>query len=202
LASSRIAEVHSVVLQAIEDLEKASLNWALVGGLAVSARGAPRFTGDVDFAVAVANDRDAEAATFRMQRRGYVVLMTVEHKQVGRLSTVRLRGPGRPRVVVDLLFAACGLEPEIVARATPSELVSGAIVPVARLGHLLAMKVLALDDKRRPQDRADINALAPLADRAELKLARDSLARIQARGYGGRKKLVTLFDRLVAEANA
>jgi hypothetical protein len=35
--------------------------WALVGGLAVSVRTEPRFTRDVDLAVAVFDDNEAEA---------------------------------------------------------------------------------------------------------------------------------------------
>jgi hypothetical protein len=32
-------------------------------------------------------------------------------------------------------------------------------VPVARIGHLMALKVLARDDRRRPQDFDDLRAL-------------------------------------------
>jgi len=35
--------------------------WALVGGLAVSVRTEPRFTRDLNLAVAVSNDREAES---------------------------------------------------------------------------------------------------------------------------------------------
>ncbi len=44
----------------VQDLRKLAVPWALVGGVAVSARGNPRFTNDFDFAIAVADDREAE----------------------------------------------------------------------------------------------------------------------------------------------
>jgi Nucleotidyl transferase AbiEii toxin, Type IV TA system len=42
------------------DLAKYDRRWALVGGFAVSARAEPRFTRDIDVAVAVADDADGE----------------------------------------------------------------------------------------------------------------------------------------------
>jgi len=42
---------------------------ALVGGLAVSARTEPRFTRDLDFAIAVENDAEAESIVFGVEAR-------------------------------------------------------------------------------------------------------------------------------------
>lgn len=42
-------------------LEQRSQTWAIVGGLAVSVRTEPRFTRDLDLAVAVSDDQAAEA---------------------------------------------------------------------------------------------------------------------------------------------
>lgn len=42
------------------DLDREGARWALVGGLAVSARTEPRFTRDLDVAVAVPDDGAAE----------------------------------------------------------------------------------------------------------------------------------------------
>ncbi len=78
-----------------------------------------------------------------------------------RLATVRLAPADESPLgtVIDLLFAVSGIEPEIVAAADPVEAVPGFIVPVARIGHLVALKVLARDDRTRPQDRVDLGAL-------------------------------------------
>ena len=46
--------------RAAADLDRRRRTWALVGGFAVSARAVPRFTRDVDIAVAVADDSGAE----------------------------------------------------------------------------------------------------------------------------------------------
>ena len=44
----------------VRDLDEAELRWALIGGLAVSARAEPRFTRDVDVCVVVPDDATAE----------------------------------------------------------------------------------------------------------------------------------------------
>ena len=54
-----MASVESALRKAVADLNAIRARWALVGGLAVSARTIPRFTKDLDFAVAVADDGEA-----------------------------------------------------------------------------------------------------------------------------------------------
>lgn len=51
----------------------------------------PRLTRDADVAVAVADDRDAEALIRQLINMGYSVLATVEQQQPDRLRTVRLQ---------------------------------------------------------------------------------------------------------------
>lgn len=45
--------------------------WALVGGLAVSVRTEPRFTRDLDLAVAVSDDHAAEALIHQLHAAGF-----------------------------------------------------------------------------------------------------------------------------------
>ena len=59
-------------------LEGLGVGHALVGGFAVSARAEPRFTRDVDLAVAVENDDAAEEVVRSLVERGYQVLAAVE----------------------------------------------------------------------------------------------------------------------------
>lgn len=169
---------------------------ALVGGLAVSARSEPRFTRDIDLAVAVENDRQAEDLVRELTERGYVVLAVLEQERAGRLATVRLRTPGEcePGVVLDLLFASCGVEPELVAAADPLEIFPGIVVPVARVGHLLAMKVLSVDD-RRPQDAADLCALRAEATAGDVALARAAVRLIAQRGFDRGRDVVSLLEQ-------
>ncbi|HRI53054.1 MAG TPA: nucleotidyl transferase AbiEii/AbiGii toxin family protein [Pseudomonadota bacterium] len=170
--------------------------WALVGGLAVSIRARPRFTSDVDVAVAVETDQVAESLIYDLTRQGYRVLACLEHEGQARLSTVRLlpKGQDEEGIVVDLLFASSGIEPELAAAATALEALPGVRVPVATIGHLLALKILAMDDARRPQDRADILALLEYADAEELNRAQESVELITARGFHRAKDLSALLQ--------
>jgi predicted nucleotidyltransferase len=68
-------------------------------------------------------------------------------------------------LIVDLLFASSGVEPEIAARAEALALLEDLVVPVARTGDLLALKLLARDDASRPQDAVDLSALREGRDR-------------------------------------
>ncbi len=53
------------------DLQELGVGAALIGGIAVSARAEPRFTRDVDLAVAVSGDAEAERLLFLLRGRGY-----------------------------------------------------------------------------------------------------------------------------------
>ena len=167
----------------------------------MSARTEPRLTRDADLAVLVADDRDAEALVRDLQGHGWHVVAAVEQDVAGRLATVRLAPAGEDvrGAVVDLLFASSGIEPEIVAAADPIEAVPGFEVPVARLGHLIALKVLARDDRTRPQDRVDLAALLTRADAAALGEARDSLALVTRRGFHRGRDLLGALDAAVNE---
>jgi len=172
--------IEKAVAAIARDLSADGCRYALVGGLAVSVRGEVRFTRDVGIAVAVADDRSAEALVHRLGARGYRPVATVEHESQQRLATARLVSP--LGVKVDLLFASSGIEEEIVARASVIDLPQIGEVAVARAEELLAMKVLSMSDVRL-QDRIDAQHL--LRDNPELDLnaVRESLALIRARGF-------------------
>src|SRR4029079_4750919 len=71
--------VRSTLRSAIGDLASVGRPFAVVGGLAASARAVSRFTADVACAVAVADDAEAEAVVFAMNAKGYTVKSTIEH---------------------------------------------------------------------------------------------------------------------------
>jgi hypothetical protein len=119
--SELVVSVLDAARRAARDLSDASARVALIGGLAVSLRAEPRDTRDVDFAVAVSSDADAEALVRKLSARGYGLVTALEHQVSGRLATVRLRQTQTPTVIVDLLFASTGIEEEIVAAAEPIE---------------------------------------------------------------------------------
>lgn len=130
------------------DLRDAGVSFALVGGLAVSARTEPRFTRDADVAVALPGDAEAEALIHRLRAGGYGIEAIVEQEATGRLATARLTLSDITHApVVDLLFASSGIEPEVVAEAEPINLPKLRL-GVARTGHLIALKILSRDDSR------------------------------------------------------
>lgn len=160
------SELIAVLRTALADLGRAGADSALVGGLAVSLRTRPRTTKDVDLAVAVADDHEAERLVGQLLRRGYRPAAILEHEVTGRLTTARLYLPRSDATGpdLDLLFISCGIESEIVHAATVETLGDLESVRVARVGHLIAMKVLA-EGEHREHDRADLRALA--ASRAD-----------------------------------
>jgi Nucleotidyl transferase AbiEii toxin, Type IV TA system len=155
---------------------------AVVGGLAVSARVEPRFTRDLDFAVAVTNDDEATRYVFRIRQVGYEIVSALEQTTQRRLSTVRLRRDGRGPIV-DLLLGACGIEAEIARAAQPLEITAGLVADVAQVGHLIAMKLVSRDPKRRPRDQQDLVDLAGVADAAEWARAAAAVDLIAQRGF-------------------
>ena len=115
----------------IARLRANNARFAVVGGLAVSARTVPRFTKDADFAVLVSTDSEAERLVFTIARDGYQIVTLIDQTATGRLATARLAlSGGRPDdAVVDLIFATCGTEPEMVMAAEPIPLFSGVTAP-------------------------------------------------------------------------
>ncbi len=79
-AESVGSHLESLVRRAGELLSSLGRRWALVGGLAVSARAEPRFTRDADLAVAVADDSDAETLILELRRAGYRTLAVLEQE--------------------------------------------------------------------------------------------------------------------------
>lgn len=175
---------------------------AVIGGLAVSVRTEPRFTRDVDLAIATATDGESEALVLALQQRGYRVLAVLEHEN-GRMSTVRVLPPGGSEdgVVVDLLFASSGIEPEIVAEAEPIEVLPGVVLPVARVGDLIALKLLSVDE-RRPKDAQDLLALIAEASPDELARCVKANGLITERGYNRGRDLDAALTALLARAGS
>jgi hypothetical protein len=124
----------------------------------------------------------------------------VEHEEAKRLATVRLTttGEGAEGLVVDLLFASSGIEPEIVAAAEPIAVFSHLTVRVARVGHLIALKLLARDDATRPQDAVDLRALKASATPNDVECARSAVRLITQRGFARGRDLEAALDALLA----
>jgi predicted nucleotidyltransferase len=178
----RVNIAESAMSRAVSDLDAVGVRWALIGGLAVSYRSIERFTKDADFAVAVSGDSEAETTVFKLRDRGYSISAILEQDETGRMSTVRMISPLPGRVLVDLLFASSGLEREVVEQATEVKVASGLTIPMATVGHLIAMKLLSRSD-RRPQDMSDLMALLGVATARDLEDAKKASETIVARGF-------------------
>ncbi len=171
--------------------------FAIVGGLAVSVRSEPRLTRDSDFAVSVGDDAEAEALIRSLASDGYIATTLVEQEATGRLATARLRAPDD--LIVDLLFASSGIEAEVVAGASKVPISRSVSLPVASVGHLIALKLLARDDRNRPQDADDLRSLSEVAGRSDWATAADAVALIVERGYSRGRDLESSLERLRAE---
>lgn len=190
--------LETALRQICVDLEQIHASFALVGGLAVSARTEPRFTRDADIAVAVMSDAEAEGLIRSLRVRGYSIEALVEQEAVGRLATVRLtRSPEPASPLIDLLFASSGIEPEVVAEADAIELLPQLPIRVATTGHLIALKVLARDDVTRPQDLGDLRALLRVAAPPDVTRARTALTLVAKRGYDRGRNLQAELEGLL-----
>lgn len=181
--------------RSLADLADLECRFALVGGLAVSARAEPRLTRDADLVVAVADDAEAEALLARLRQLGYSVEALVEQLATGRLATARVVRGGES-LVTDLLFASSGIEHEIVSEAEALVVLPDLVVPTASVGHLIALKLLARDDRRRPSDADDLAALATIATDADWSAAERAVALIADRGYARGRDLDELLVQL------
>jgi predicted nucleotidyltransferase len=179
-------------------LRERGIGFALVGGLGVSVRAEVRFTRDVDLAISVPDDSTLEALVRDLQGYGYTPVALVEHETRGRLATVRLQSAGG--VAIDLVAASCGIEADVVARATPVEFPGAGAVPVATPEDLLAMKTLAVTD-RRLQDRLDAVSLVLTNPGLDVAAVRERLRRITERGYHREQDLLAKLDTILAEAD-
>ena len=185
----------STASQVLSALRQENVKGCIVGGLAVSARCDPRFTRDVDIAVVVDTDEHAEALIHALASHGLRMVGLVEQEAVGRLAMARLST--EDGLSVDLLIASSGIETEVVTNAEILEVVQGVLLPVARTGHLIALKLLSVAPGRET-DAGDLRNLAAVATQDEWNLASEAVAQIQERGFArGRQldaELLTLRD--------
>jgi hypothetical protein len=122
-----------------------------------------------------------------LQVRGYALASLVKQDYVNRLATARLVRPeaGTSSAFIDLLFANSGIEDEIVRRADLLEVLPDVFMPVASVGHLIALEALA----GRHQDLTDLGYLISAASDADLSEARVSAALIEERGFNRGQRL-------------
>ena len=139
-----------------------------------------RLTRGVDLALAIKDDSHAESIVNSLSRHGFRIDAVVEQETQKRLAMTRL--VSHDDTSIDLLIASSGIEAEVVAVAEPLEVVKQIILPVARVGHLIALKLLSVAPGRET-DHSDLRNLAQVADEFEWQRAEDSVKLIAKRGY-------------------
>ena len=181
-------------------LEEHNVRYALIGGLAVGARSIPRFTLDVDFAVSVETDAEAEGVIRLLLGRGYMPKTTLQHKETGRLATVRLTRRSDPDgVIVDFLFFTAGVETDVVAAATVEQVADDIRVPVAQGEDLIALKLVALATRERPRDAEDILNLLEFVPRERLARTRHLIAKIAEQRNMSEQRMNELLEGLIEQ---
>jgi hypothetical protein len=198
---AEVVGLQAFASQLFSDLRESGARFAVVGGFAVSVRAEPRFTHDIDVAVAARNDAEAEAFVGQLQARGYQVFMVIEQQAVGRMATVRVRkqsSHGEP-LIADLLFASSGIEAELIEAATSEVLPGIGDAPIATCGFLLALKLLSRKGKGRPNDAADVEALLAVATDQDIAEARAAVSLIEQRGFNRQRDLMQLLETALAD---
>lgn len=186
--------------QVTDELQEMGAKFAVVGGLAVAARTEPRFTQDVDVALSVADDEEAEAVIGGLIRAGYRPVAEFDQRRANRLATMRLAPPGgnwidADEIVapIDVICATCGIEPELVAAATDLLVARGLTLPTAQVPHLIAMKLLS-ESEARLKDRMDLQNLLGVALEDELARVPPLIDLMLERGYGREMDLHGKFE--------
>ena len=88
------------------------------------------------------------------------------------------------------------MERESVDDAEILELFPNQPIPVARLGHLITLKLLAQGEDR-PQDAVDLQALTAVAKPEDLATARAAVKLIQRRGFARGRDLQSALAGLM-----
>lgn len=181
-----------------EIIEEEGYKGALVGGVAISVWCEERFTKDLDFALVVRSDKDAENLTKKMKDRGFIIDKIFEHKPTNSLALVILNSPKNEKIPfrLDLLFMQTGIEKEVVDNSIVFDIDNNKSLRVASKGYLIALKTLSMDDTTRPQDRLDLKNLLKIATEKDLKLAREAIRLITNRGFNQSKNLLDQLKEL------
>lgn len=133
-------------------LDAERIPYALIGGLAVSLRGQPRMTADVDMVI-LADVPRSLALVQALEGTNFKPLFDGVAEVVQKAFILPLRHR-TTNVKVDLALGLSGFERQAMARAEKLQL-AGVSISVVTAEDLLMMKVLA----GRPQDDQDIQGL-------------------------------------------
>jgi len=196
--SAYVAELGRIA----RDLAETQVPWALIGALAFSVHAEPRTTKDIDVAVALSSSEALEELVQKLVARGYFRPQLLMHAEPVQRLGIRLFVPKSRdyEIPLDLLNSSSGIENEVVLGATRLELLPGVVLPVASLGHLLAMKLLSQNDWDRARDNSDIVALLSRSSPSDIETAQEAISLITERGFNRGKDLVSVLNQFLEKA--
>lgn len=228
--------------QAFDGLD---MPWALAGSLAVSARLEPAYMTHAGVVLHVSDEELAHRTLDRLQETGLHLLSVTEQMSVknwdhehgrpadpanieiephpnGVVAGARLvDDTGDRDLELDLVFAASGIEPEIIAAADRLEILPGQPFAVARTGHLIALTLLSYSETGRPplaanfasmdeysseqayegiREHADLNALTGAAREEDWRLAWEAVDLMATRSATRSRDLRAAMAAFLAEA--
>ncbi len=146
-------------------LKQKEINYLVVGGIAVALHGAPRFTGDADFALQLVPDNIAKFVA-ALKELGYQPKVPVNPEDFGdpaiRETWIKEKGmkvlsfwnPNDSLKIIDV-FVANPIDYSKMAKEKIIKTAAGIEIPIPSLKHLIELKKIA----GRPQDLRDIELL-------------------------------------------
>lgn len=144
--------LRTTLADTVHFLEARQVAYALIGGLAVSLRGQPRVTADVDLVIA-ADIGQALALVTALKGTNLKPLFDDVEEVVEQALILPLRHR-QTNVKIDLALGLSGFEQQAIRRAERLP-VAGSMVAVATAEDLIIMKALA----GRAQDEQDLQGL-------------------------------------------
>jgi hypothetical protein len=144
--------LRTTLADAVSFLEAQQIAHALIGGLAVSLRGQPRVTADVDLVIA-ADVQRALSLAGALEGTNFRPLFDGVEEVIEQAFILPLRHR-QTNVKVDLALGLSGFEQQAVIRAESMQ-VAGSTISVATTEDLIIFKILA----GRPQDEQDLQGL-------------------------------------------
>lgn len=173
--------LNEALQKAVAALDRLGIPYALIGGLAISARGAVRATQDVDLLVAV-SVQGAPSLEQSLKNSGFQATYFRGAGDDPIAGVLRLAIPtAGAEVKCDILFASRAWQTHAVSNATAVDLGSF-IVRVAQPADLFLLKLYA----GGPQD---------LIDAAELLKLQDPTERARWKATAARLRLTTEYHR-------
>ena len=170
-------------------LEAGATPGAIIGGVAASILGRPRFTDDID--VLVLLDRERWDEFLAAGRECGIVARIDDVVEFAETSRVLLVSHEPSGIQIDVVLGALPLEEEIVLGATKAKIADD-VMPLATPESIIVMKAIA----GRARDVADIESLLEVHERLDLDWVRSWLTEFDQ--ALGRSDFVDEFNRILA----